>query len=855
MARDEHSEPSFDEGEGAPGHDPSRPGPPSTPDPDWLAGIDPPSTAGEKNDDSGLFFDQFLNDEKSPPASGAKAPEGHTGSGRSHDVESPDDPAFFGTTHQEDADFLRDTGSGETGLLGDPEAGETGFFGEPEPDARPDRGPTGYFGEPGDESFGPSDDLTGVGVPPAGPRETERKPVVEKPQGRGRAAVLAAVLTAAAVPTTALYLSQRNEIRRSQDAAREALRKANSLQSSVAGEEARRKQALKAAEDANALKAQADERLTSVEADAKNARQEATAAQLERDVARKLADQEKAIRVELEKKATPDALAAVEPRLIDEAVGLTLAPATAAEGMRMIVRLAVEKNDQDVVDHYVSRLGDLLKRRDRVDALLKSCQQSLKDTTDKKQRSRYRQIEADLRRALRGLTAGAAPAAGKQGHLRQGTKLEAPGRNASRTPRDRARVLLVAATRFDDAPPADEVQTDEDEIRAADEAIQEDPDNVSAYVKKGRAILDLGRHRERQERLDDARRLFDEAGDAFRAGFERIAKAPALDRRGTTLRRLFTGYADASQARNSLAAPGKSPKTETIRNDLAALRAELKTAREELAKRGGMPAPPGGGDPSAALKAQIAKLERRVTELESQVKQRDARIAQVGRDLKQSSAERDRASATLAQLQAEAKLSDEVAGRLSAFLLKLAGSQQYPPAPPRELSTRAAAAPGDDPWLSGLARQIETKGAVTQGPRPVHLAGVLLATGAYTDGVERLSRNDYYGAETSFSRAIEADPEDARFHYLRGVARYLAAGGPPSPVPVSAADDVKNGVRLERLNQPAARVIGLGLIRVQGDVRNWLESYRQPGRELFSDVPSPRPVTYGLISDLSPDRP
>jgi TolA-binding protein len=95
---------------------------------------------------------------------------------------------------------------------------------------------------------------------------------------------------------------------------------------------------------------------------------------------------------------------------------------------------------------------------------------------------------------------------------------------------------------------------------------------------------------------------------------------------------------------------------------------------------------------------------------------------------------------------------------------------------------------------------------------------------SYVEGLRHLRQQDYRAAVQRFSEAIDRYPHDARYFYLRGLARHLAADGSD----LSEADrDVRRGAELEKQSSPSSRVVDQALERFQGAPRLWIEKLRQ----------------------------
>jgi len=93
----------------------------------------------------------------------------------------------------------------------------------------------------------------------------------------------------------------------------------------------------------------------------------------------------------------------------------------------------------------------------------------------------------------------------------------------------------------------------------------------------------------------------------------------------------------------------------------------------------------------------------------------------------------------------------------------------------------------------------------------------------YIEGLRHLREKNYHTAIKNFSLAIDANPEDARYYYLRGLARHLAADGNDA----EAERDARRGAELEKNHAPNSRFVDEALERFQGASRLWVERFRR----------------------------
>ncbi|MBN2579459.1 MAG: hypothetical protein JXB10_10745, partial [Pirellulales bacterium] len=95
----------------------------------------------------------------------------------------------------------------------------------------------------------------------------------------------------------------------------------------------------------------------------------------------------------------------------------------------------------------------------------------------------------------------------------------------------------------------------------------------------------------------------------------------------------------------------------------------------------------------------------------------------------------------------------------------------------------------------------------------------------YGDGVHAYFAGDYRQAHKQFTAAIDGGTQDPRVFYFRGLA-YLKLGRPQE-----AAVDFRRGALLETRNVGQRYQVAQALQRVQGDVREQLETYRAQARK------------------------
>ena len=93
------------------------------------------------------------------------------------------------------------------------------------------------------------------------------------------------------------------------------------------------------------------------------------------------------------------------------------------------------------------------------------------------------------------------------------------------------------------------------------------------------------------------------------------------------------------------------------------------------------------------------------------------------------------------------------------------------------------------------------------------------AVAVYNTGIQLYFANRFYEADAEFAKSTQADPNDARYWYFLGLARY--AQGKPD-----AVEAYKRGAECESRNQPNARDINAALERVPRTAKQSLTAYR-----------------------------
>jgi hypothetical protein len=131
-------------------------------------------------------------------------------------------------------------------------------------------------------------------------------------------------------------------------------------------------------------------------------------------------------------------------------------------------------------------------------------------------------------------------------------------------------------------------------------------------------------------------------------------------------------------------------------------------------------------------------------------------------------------------------------------------------------------APAEAEWLAAARSAIEDKPRPITPPSAEVLEGnPLLAETSYRAGVQQYWSGAYDRAEEQLQSAIRSDGRDARYHYYLGLA--LLSQQKRS----AAQKEFERGAELERQGRPSRAAVSAALERVQGNVRQAVESYRR----------------------------
>ncbi len=167
---------------------------------------------------------------------------------------------------------------------------------------------------------------------------------------------------------------------------------------------------------------------------------------------------------------------------------------------------------------------------------------------------------------------------------------------------------------------------------------------------------------------------------------------------------------------------------------------------------------------------------------------------------------------------------DAAEERWADFAKRIASSIRYNSPLPTDEKRWIDNADETKVWMDGLA--INTEGVAGPPPEPCSIESARRAIENYSDGLGFLYGGKYELAIDRFGKAIELCPDDARYHYFRGVSRYYAHEAGLVDDLNDAILDMHRGTVLEKQDSPNPTIISRSLERIQFKARDWIESYR-----------------------------
>jgi hypothetical protein len=323
--------------------------------------------------------------------------------------------------------------------------------------------------------------------------------------------------------------------------------------------------------------------------------------------------------------------------------------------------------------------------------------------------------------------------------------------------------------------------------RTAAEAKAKDADaKVAESTKKITDLTTLAEttkksYEEARKSAEDAVKARDASDATVRAVADRLAKAKFVGEKAD-MAAILKGIDDAVKA-------GGTDAT-------AALRDELKKARELETKAQADLTASKDREAEATKAAQVAKAEAQKLAVDgSRLKTENEKLSRDSAEAAGKIAAAEKAAATA---HADAERSASEVARLKAETDRLT----------RDLET-----------VKELAELIKTPATQAVGPLtkpdPERLAETF-----FGDGVRAYHRGQTSEAESSFRKALQFRPSDARYHYLLGLTlwtRKETAG---------AEAEFEKGRDLELAGRPTSRTISAALERIQGPARLAVDAYR-----------------------------
>ena len=95
-----------------------------------------------------------------------------------------------------------------------------------------------------------------------------------------------------------------------------------------------------------------------------------------------------------------------------------------------------------------------------------------------------------------------------------------------------------------------------------------------------------------------------------------------------------------------------------------------------------------------------------------------------------------------------------------------------------------------------------------------------LADRFFNDGLHSFYTGEYSSAQSSFRKALQFRPDDARYHYLLGISLWMGDDRK------AAEAEFEKGRDLELDARPPSRAISSVLERIQGPARQAINAYR-----------------------------
>lgn len=243
-----------------------------------------------------------------------------------------------------------------------------------------------------------------------------------------------------------------------------------------------------------------------------------------------------------------------------------------------------------------------------------------------------------------------------------------------------------------------------------------------------------------------------------------------------------------------------SDATATLRDELAKARQqETKMAADLAAARQKEAA---AAKEAAAVKAEAQKLQDEVKvvnqKMATDAAKAKAEAGRLSKEAADAAAKATEATRVAAEAKADADQQAAEAARLKAENDRMA----------RDLE-----------GVKEVAAMVRTPAASTAGPPPKP-DPVRLAERYYDVGLNAFHAGRSAEAAEAFRKAIHYQPDDARFHYLLGLALWQASDTK------GAEAAFEKGRDLELAGKPSSRAVGAALERIQGPARQAVNAHR-----------------------------
>jgi hypothetical protein len=234
----------------------------------------------------------------------------------------------------------------------------------------------------------------------------------------------------------------------------------------------------------------------------------------------------------------------------------------------------------------------------------------------------------------------------------------------------------------------------------------------------------------------------------------------------------------------------------------------------------------GSSDVTATLRDELASARKNAVQADLEAKQAQQKLTNTIASLKETQSEVQKLVAENSKAKADAA---KFAQELASISAKAAEAEKAA-ADAKTIVDRTTAEAGrlkvendrltrDLDAVKELADLIKAPATATNGPanKP---DPTRLAEQSFGDGLRAFRSGQATEAESSFRKAVQFSPADARFHYFLGLtlwARKDTAG---------AQAEFEKGRDLELASRPPSKVIGAALERIQGPARQIVDSYR-----------------------------